>query len=332
MGFHTWSTPGAFAPYLLESKGSTAKFVGFWAVLIQAGFTYQGTELVGIGAGETANPRKTVPSAIRNTFWMIFVFFLAIIFFVGLLVPYDNPTLMLGGDDASSSPLVIAAKLAGIPVIPGLINGVLLTVVLSAANANVYSGSRMIIGLADAGCAPKWLAKTTRSGVPYNSVAFTAAFGLLAFMNLSSNGGEVFNWFMNISGVAGFISWGCINLCQINFMRILKKRGIGRESLPYTGMGQPWFAYYGLFFNVLIILTQGFTAFMPWNTADFFIAYLSLIIFVALYLGHKLVFRTKLVNPMEADIDTGRLQPETEVWEESNDNFLAKLRCKFTRS
>ncbi|KAK0660364.1 Arginine permease [Lasiodiplodia hormozganensis] len=328
LGFHTWSNPGAFAPYLLESKGATAKFVGFWAVLIQAGFTYQGTELVGIGAGETANPRKTVPEAIRNTFWMILLFFLAIIFFVGLLVPYDNPQMMLGGDDASSSPLVIAAKLAGIPVIPGLINGVLLTVVLSAANANVYSGSRMIIGLADAGCAPKFFAKTTKQGVPYWSVAFTAAFGLLAFMNVSSSGGEVFDWFMNISGVAGFISWGCINGCQIAFMRILKARGIGRESLPYTGRGQPWLAYYGLFFNVLIILTQGFTAFIPWSVSDFFVAYLSLIIFAVLYFGHKIVFKTKFVSPLEADIDTGRLPAETEVWEESNDNFFAKMRCK----
>lgn len=332
LGFHTWSTPGAFAPYLLESKGATAKFVGFWAVLIQAGFTYQGTELVGIGAGETANPRKTVPSAIRNTFWMILVFFLAIIFFTGLLVPYDNPQLMLGGDDASSSPLVIAAKLAGIPVVPGLINGVLLTTVLSAANANVYSGSRMIIGLADAGCAPKFFAKTTKSGIPYYSVAFTAAVGLLGFMNLSSSGGEVFDWFMNISGVAGFISWGCINLCQICFMRILKVRGIGRESLPYKGMFQPWLAYYGLFFNVLIIFTQGFTAFIPWDVSSFFVAYISLILFAVMYLGHKIIFKTKFVDPMEADIDTGRLPAETEVWEESNDNFFAKLRAKLRRS
>ncbi|KAF9634632.1 Amino acid/polyamine transporter I [Lasiodiplodia theobromae] len=111
-------------------------------------------------------------------------------------------------------------------------------------------------------------------------------------------------------------------------MRILKARGIGRESLPYTGRGQPWLAYYGLFFNVLIIITQGFTAFIPWSVSDFFVAYLSLIIFAVLYFGHKIVFKTKFVNPLEADIDTGRLPAETEVWEESNDNFFAKMRCK----
>ncbi|KAF2140937.1 uncharacterized protein K452DRAFT_288333 [Aplosporella prunicola CBS 121167] len=332
LGFHTWGTPGAFAPYLLESKGATAKFVGFWAVLIQAGFTYQGTELVGIGAGETANPRKTVPEAIRNTFWMILLFFLAIIFFVGLLVPYDNPSLVLGGDDASSSPLVIAAKLAGIPVIPGLINGILLTVVLSAANANVYSGSRMIIGLAEAGCAPRVLAKTTKQGVPYWAVTFTAAFGLLAFMNLSNGGGEVFNWFVNISGVAGFITWACICMCQVGFMRAMRKQGIGRDSLPYISAFQPFTAYYGLFFNILIIFTQGFTAFIPWDTSNFFVAYISLILFAVLYLGHKIVYRTKFVDPMEADLLTGRLQAETEVWEESDANFFTQMKSRIWKN
>ena len=67
LGFHTWGNPGALAPYLLVSTSRMAKFVGFWAVLIQAGFSYQGTELVGIAAGETERPRKEVPSVIQKT-------------------------------------------------------------------------------------------------------------------------------------------------------------------------------------------------------------------------------------------------------------------------
>jgi hypothetical protein len=73
LGFHTWGNPGAFAPYILTSNDALAKFIGFWSVLIQAGFSYQGTELVGIAAGETENPRKNVPAAIRKTFWRILV-------------------------------------------------------------------------------------------------------------------------------------------------------------------------------------------------------------------------------------------------------------------
>jgi amino acid transporter len=314
LGFHTWGNPGAFAPYLITNNDALAKFVGFWAVLIQAGFSYQGTELVGIAAGETENPRKTVPAAIRKTFYRILLFFVFTIFFIGLLVPYTNQDLLSTASDATASPFVIAAQLAGVKVLPGLINAVLLFVVLSAANSNVYSGSRILVGLADAGLAPSFLKRTTTRGVPYTAVPFTAAFGLLAFLNLSANGGTVFNWLLNISAVAGFISWACINACHIAFIRALAVRNISRDTLPYKAMWQPFLSWYGLFFNILIILTQGFTAFIPWSTSGFFVAYISLILFVVMYLGHKIVFRTKFVSALEADIDTGCLDHDDTVW------------------
>lgn len=315
LGFHTWGNPGAFAPHLITSSESKAKFVGFWAVLIQAGFSYQGTELVGIAAGETENPRKTVPSAIRKTFYRILFFFVLTIFFIGLLVPYTDPNLLSDASDASASPFVIAAKLAGVKVLPGLINAVLLTVVLSAANSNVYSGSRILIGLAQEGFAPRILKWTSKGGVPYYGVGVTAAFGLLGFLNLSNGGGTVFNWLLNISGVAGFITWASLNACHLAFMRALKARNISRDLLPYKAMWQPFFAWYGLFFNVLIILTQGFTAWIPtFSVSDFFVAYISLILFVVLYLGHKIIYRPAFVKPEEADIDTGRTEFDV-VWE-----------------
>lgn len=316
MGFRYWVNPGAFAPYLVGdvASDSTAKFVGFWAVLIQAGFSYQGTELVGIAAGETENPRKTVPSAIRKTFFRILIFFVLTIFFIGLVVPSTNPQLASDGNDANSSPMVIAARLAGIQILPHIINAVLLTVVLSAANSNVYSGSRVLLGLAQERCAPRFFKKTTSRGVPYYSVGFTALFGLLGFLNVSNKGSTVFTWLTNISGVAGFITWASLNACHIAFMRALKARDISRDLLPYKAQWQPYFSYYGLFFHCLITLTQGFTSFVRgFKVADFFIAYISLILFVVLYVGHKIVFRTSFVSPLEADIDTGR-QPLTDSW------------------
>ena len=89
-------------------------------------------------------------------------------------------------------------------------------------------------------------------------------------------------------------------------MRALKARGQSRDTLPYKAILQPYFAWYGLGFNILIVITQGFTAFMPWNTSSFFTAYISLILFVLLYVGHKLWFRTPFVKPIEADLDTVR--------------------------
>ncbi|KAK2808784.1 hypothetical protein FQN50_004457 [Emmonsiellopsis sp. PD_5] len=319
LGFTYWKNPGAFAPYLLEvigeDKVATAKFIGFWAVLVQAGFSYQGTELVGIAAGETENPRRAVPAAIKKTFYRILFLFVLTIFFIGILIPYTNQDLLSDASDASASPFVIAAKLAGVKTLPGLINAVLLTVVLSAANSNVYSGSRVIVGLAQDGCAPAFMMKTTKGGVPIYSVLATAALGLLGFLNLSNNGSVVFDWFMNISSIAGFISWSCINGCHLAFMRALRARNMSRDALPYKAPFQPFLAWYGLFFNILIIITQGFTAFIPWDTSSFFISYVSLMLFVVLYAGHKLFFRTGFVRPEEADLDTGRMEFDAETWE-----------------
>ncbi|KAF2721601.1 amino acid permease [Polychaeton citri CBS 116435] len=316
IGFKYWHHPGAFAPYLIENNPPLAKFVGFWAVLIQAGFSYQGTELVGIAAGETANPRKTVPSAIKKTFWRILFFFVLTVFFIGILIPYNNDELLSPNHDASASPLVIAAKLAGVDVLPGLINAVLLTVVLSAANSNVYSGSRILVGLAQENYLPKFFTWMSAGGVPYIAVATTAAFGLLGFMNESSNGGEVFNWFVNISGVAGFICWTSIGISHICFMRAMRVQGISRDTLPYKAFWQPWFSWYGVGFNILIIITQGFTSFIPWDTSSFFVAYISLILFVVLYIGHKIVYRQPFVKPHEVDLDSGRKEIDDLVIEE----------------
>lgn len=304
IGFSNWTnSPGPFREYL--TPGASGKFVGFWAVLIKAAFSYQGAELVGVGAGEVRDPRKSVPSAIRLTFFGIFSLFSLTIFFIGLLVPSNNPNLLSDKSDASASPLVIAANLAGVRVLPSIINAVLLTAVLSAANSNVYSGSRVLVALANEGLAPAFFKRTTRQGIPYIAIACTSALGLLAFLNLSAQGGAAFNWLLNITAVAGVIIWSTINLSHIMFMRAMAGQNMPRSDLPYIAPLQPYLAYYGLVFNVLITLTQGFTVFIDWNVSDFFTDYISLILFVVLFIAHKLVSRSSVVDPKKADLVRG---------------------------
>lgn len=305
IGFKYWVNPGPFAESIVS--GPVGKFVGFWSVLVTAGFSYQGAELVGVGAGETADPAKAVPSAIRWTFWGILSLFVSTIFFIGLLVPYDNGALVSGSSDASGSPLVIACNLAGVKVLPDILNAVLLTAVLSAAQSNVYSGSRILVALAEEKHIPHFMTRVNKNGTPYIAVAFTSAFGLLAFLNLSSTGSEAFDWFMNITSIAGFITWSCIIICHLRFMAAAKFHGISRDSLPYKAPLEPVLAWYGLFFCILILLTNGFTVFIDWSTSGFFTAYISLILFVVLYVGHKLVFRTKFVKLADVDLTRGRI-------------------------
>ena len=305
IGFRYWNDPGPFAEYILE--GATGKFVGFWAVLIQASFAYQGAELVGVGAGEARDPRRTVPRAIRTTFWGIMVLFVVSIFLLSMLVPSDDPSLLTEVSNASASPLVIAAMRGGVRALPDIINAVLLTAVLSAANSNVYSGSRILVALADEGQAPSIFRLTDKHGTPYVAVAVTSVFGLLGFLNLSSDGGKVFTWFLNISGVAGLITWATTCGAYLCFSRAMRAQDVSRHELPYRSPWQPWTAWYGLVMNVLVAMTQGFTCFMPWNTADFFAAYVSLMLFVVLWAGHKVATRSSLVDAREADLVRGRL-------------------------
>ena len=69
-------------------------------------------------------------------------------------------------------------------------------------------------------------------------------------------------------------------------------------------------------FMILIILTQGFTSFLPWSASDFFIAYISVILFVVLYVGHKIIKKTRFVDPAMVDLDTGRKEVDDMVFQE----------------
>ncbi|KAL2000479.1 hypothetical protein VTN02DRAFT_3029 [Thermoascus thermophilus] len=65
IGFKYWHDPGAFA----DSINGVAR------TFVIAGTLYAGTEMVGITSGETANPRRSVPKAIRQVFWRILIFY-----------------------------------------------------------------------------------------------------------------------------------------------------------------------------------------------------------------------------------------------------------------
>ncbi|KAF7728160.1 hypothetical protein EC973_006554 [Apophysomyces ossiformis] len=117
IGFEYWREPGAFV------DGA----VGTVSVLLAAGFSFQGTEIVGITAGEAKNPTKTVPRAIRNVFWRIIFFYIVTIFLIGLCIPNDYPDLGLNSDDPAVASFTLVFKLAGIEVGAQIINAVILT-------------------------------------------------------------------------------------------------------------------------------------------------------------------------------------------------------------
>ncbi|AGO10846.1 AaceriAFR667Cp [[Ashbya] aceris (nom. inval.)] len=325
IGFRYWRNPGPWGEGIISSNKTEARFLGWVSSLIKAAFTYQGTELVGITAGESKNPRKNVPKAINKVFFRILFFYIGSLLFVGLLVPYNDPRLNgESSTDVNASPFVISIKNAGTKVLPDIFNAVVLITVVSAANSNVYIGSRVAYSLALAGNAPKQLALVTKQGVPYFGVLITSMMGLMSFLVLNHNASTAFDWLVNISTLAGLCAWLFISLAHIRFMQCLKHRGISRDDLPFKAKFMPWAAYYATFFVIVIIFIQGYTAFTPkFDVTTFFTSYISLFLMLLVFIGCQIYYKCRFVWAVEdIDIDSDRREIDAIVWEEDEPKNL----------
>lgn len=337
VGFRYWRNPGPWgsgAGYV--SNLNTDRFLAWLSSLVSAMFTFQGVELVGISCGESANPRKAVPSAIRKVIWRIMIFYIGSMFFMGLLIPYNDPKLLDSATFAGSSPFIVAMKNSGTEVLPDIFNAVILIAVISAGNSNVYSGSRILYGLAQAGAAPKFFMRTTRNGIPYIAVLFTASFGALGYMVLSNGGNTVFNWLLNITAVSGLIAWVNISFAHLRFMTILKSRNISRDTLPYKAQWMPFVSHYSFAFGFVLVFVQGYSCFYGITASGFFTAYISVILFAFswtcahfYYNGftkHAFTWKSIILPLDECDIETGVREVDEAEWEEeAPKNFVGKL-------
>ncbi|KAH8082453.1 amino acid permease-domain-containing protein [Cristinia sonorae] len=160
VGFSNWKQP--FGVDYLGIKGGLGRFLGFWAVLMQASFSFFGSEVPGIAAGEVIDATRNVPRALQRVWIRITVFYVGGIFCVGLLVPANHPRLNDPAKDASSSPFVIALDIAGVKVLPHIINAAVLLSAWSAAASDVYISSRFLFFLARCHHAPQFLASLIR--------------------------------------------------------------------------------------------------------------------------------------------------------------------------
>ncbi|CZR53101.1 probable general amino acid permease [Phialocephala subalpina] len=284
LGFRFWKHPGAMKEY--DSTGNTGRFLGLFSVLVNAAFSYGGVELVAVAAGEAENPRKNIPKAVRRVFWRILFFYVLGSLAIGVLVASNDPHLLhaqeVGASGAARSPWVIGIQNAGIPVLPSIINAVILTSASSSANAFLYTGSRYLFALAQNKQAPKFLLKCSGAGVPYWCVFFTAIIAGLTYLSVKTDGGaaSAFNWFQNLTTIASLFTWCSICVAYIQFHKALKAQGVDH----------------------------------------FLTAYLGIPIFFVLYGFWKIYKRTPFIHPADADITTGKaaLDAEDGQWPEQH--------------
>ncbi|KZT68767.1 hypothetical protein DAEQUDRAFT_727412 [Daedalea quercina L-15889] len=317
IGFRYWKHPGPFVQYN-GIEGPTGRFLGFWAVMSQAMYSYNGTETVAIAAGEAKNPRRNIPKAIQRVYARILVFYICGVTIIGLLVPSNNESLNLAVSTAAKSPFVIAIKTAGIKGLPSVINAALLTSACSAASSGLYISSRALYGLALVGNAPKVFALTTKNGLPYVSVTLCALFSALAYMGVNGGSGKVFTWLTNLSAIAGLVTWFGICLTYIRFYQGWKTHGFSRADLPYKSPLQPYAAWYGLVSCFVISFFSGFAVFLKdsWDTATFITHYLPFALFPILYVGAKLWKRVPMVRPENMDFVTNVKEIEAETYDD----------------
>lgn len=123
------------------------------------------------------------------------------------MVPYDEATLLGGNTYIAASPYVIAMKRLKTPILPHVVNALLLTTILSAGKAYTFSASRALHGLALTGKAPKIFRRVKRHGVPYLAVIMTVAIGAISYLSLSNGTAKVLSWILNLSTSSQCLNW-----------------------------------------------------------------------------------------------------------------------------
>jgi amino acid transporter len=288
---------------------------------VTAAFAFAGTELVGLAAAETANPRKSLPTAIKQVFWRITLFYIVSLTLVGLLVPYNEPRLLGATNiaDATASPFVIAIESAGATILPSVMNGVILVSVISVGNSSVFGASRTLAALAEQGQAPKIFAYVDRRGRPLVALLVVSSAGLLAYLVNFRHHSRVFDWLLAISGLSTVFTWASTCLAHIRLRRAWAYRHRSVSDMAFRAQAGVVGSWIGLGCNVFVLASQVWVAVSPLplhgektpqSAADlaqnFFVDCLALPVVLLFYLGHKLWFRTSFVKAEKMDIDTGR--------------------------
>lgn len=288
-----------------------APFVGGFQALIGvamiAGFSFQGTEMVGVAAGESKDPKKTIPIAIKQIFWRILLFYIVCIFIIGTLVAYNEPSLSLAAEgdvigNVALSPFTLLYEKAGLAFAAGVMNAVILTAILSAGNSGMYSSTRMLFGMACKGSAPKAFAKLDTRGVPMNALYATTAVAALSFLTTVIGQAEVFNWLLNMSGMCGFIVWLGIAISHYRFRKGYLAQGYKLQDLAYTAKFFPFAPWFAFILCTIVVLGQNYQAVLEGNLLGVLSTYISIPLFLALWFGYKWKYKTKLVAYKDMDV------------------------------
>ena len=243
---------GGHTPGLAMITGSGGVFPrGFTAsvvILQSVVFAYAGVEMVGVTAGETAEPKKIVPRAVNSIMWRIAIFYVGSVVLLTLLLPWSSYS-------ASQSPFVTVLSKIGVPDVGGLMNLVVLTAAMSSLNSGLYSTGRILRSMAAAGSAPRFTGLMNRHQVPYGGILLTACVALLGVGLNAWLPGEAFEVVVNIAALGVISAWSMIMISHAVFVRRCRE-GV-HERPAFRLWASPWTEGVTLVFLAGVIVLMG---------------------------------------------------------------------------
>ncbi|KAF9972288.1 hypothetical protein BGZ73_004605 [Actinomortierella ambigua] len=304
-----WHIPGA--PILGETPRE--KTVNIFSTCVWAFFSFGGTELVGLTAGESSNPGKAVPKAIRHTFWRILLFYILTLTVIGLCIPWNDPSL-LGSTFADVNeavpiaPFTTIFKMANLPGADHAMNAVLLTAVLSAGQSSFYASTRTLMAMGREGKMPAILGRVNKRGVPLYALAVVTLIACIAFVCDLVGNSVVFEWLVNLTGMSALLTWMSIAIIHLRFRAALKAQGRSVKELPYVAPFFPYSCYISIALALMIVVMQAYQAVTadPFDIKGVVAVFVGAPVFFLSIIVWKVVKKTKLVPLTEVDLDSGR--------------------------
>ncbi|MGD6885846.1 amino acid permease [Staphylococcus shinii] len=278
-------------------------FSGFLGVLLVAGFSVGGTEVVAVTAGESSNPDRSMPKAIKQVFWRILLFYVLSIAVISAIIPYTDPLLLNESESVSQSPFTIVFDRVGIAFAASVINAVILTSLLSAANSGIYTTSRMLYSMAEDKQAPRFLAKLNKTTKLPIVALFTTFIIVLAVIILAQFKSDIVFTLLNIIGSLVIVIWAASILAQIRLRLAIKKQNKDPKAiLPYKAPFYPLGPIIVILALLFLFGGNSFGAVLSGDIGALFRNIVPIVILVLIYLVHKFIRKTKIVKLEEIDL------------------------------
>ena len=223
---------------------------------------------------------------------------------IGFLLPYTDGKLAKSAEgDITASPFTLIFEKAGVAGAASVMNAVILTAILSAGSSGLFASTRMLYALAQRGMAPKFLLTTNKRAVPMPALLLTAAVALLCY-GLSLLSEDAYGWLIAASGLAGFITWCGIAWSHLKFRRAYVAQGYDLADLPFRAKWFPLGPIIALAMCAAVIVMQNSDLFLKGSVdpGGLLESYIGLPLFLGAWGIHKLVTKSRKVQPLEADL------------------------------